>query len=335
MSSIRAHLSKEVKKRGAIRLAIDVSYKEAKKLCRVGGKAVYVGLVTGLNEVGEVRLQFHIVSDSHEQMRAAFEAFKKTAEAYGLPPLEVYSTDNPSGDSRMAKEVFPSLSRKQDELDQLTPSDVSTAQSKPSLPLLGHNPYDVRVVQSAGEINSAIAAIKLVSKHRRVGLHCEWRVERDARNRVVKIHSIGCIQLGYFDKTKNRYRSILIFTNKLKKQGKPLPASLLNLFEDKTVALAGVNIKGDINKLCKDFGATGSFQKRGGENLFDLGEQAARRGVIPNRNVGLQKLCELLLRKRLLKNQDALYSNWDTENPDPIQIRYVLFISLNRASHQN
>ena len=74
MKSIRPHQSKQVKIRGAFRIAIDVSYKEAKKLCRVGGKAVYVGLVTGVNEIGEVRLQFHIVSDSHEQMRAAFQA---------------------------------------------------------------------------------------------------------------------------------------------------------------------------------------------------------------------------------------------------------------------
>ena len=102
MSSIRAHLSKEVKKRGALRLAIDVSYKEAKKLCRVGGKAVYVGLVTGVNEVGEIRLQFHIVSDSHSsacRLRGIQENYRRirpsSAEVRPFKETSVFGMQSP------------------------------------------------------------------------------------------------------------------------------------------------------------------------------------------------------------------------------------------------
>ena len=59
-ATLRIHFSKEVKKRGANILAADASYKEAKHLFQQRGKAVFKGLVTMLNEVGEVRIQYHV-----------------------------------------------------------------------------------------------------------------------------------------------------------------------------------------------------------------------------------------------------------------------------------
>ena len=107
--SIWCHLSKEVKKRGAIRLSLDASYKEAKKLARCNGRPVFKGYITALNEVGEMRLALHVNSESHDQMRAAFEAFKYSTSEYGLPPLELYFSDNAKGDMCFIKEIFPSL----------------------------------------------------------------------------------------------------------------------------------------------------------------------------------------------------------------------------------
>ena len=65
-ASIRTHLNNEVKKRGAQTLHWDVSYKEAKNLCQYRGQSIYHGLVTALNEYGEVRIQFHIFSDGYD-----------------------------------------------------------------------------------------------------------------------------------------------------------------------------------------------------------------------------------------------------------------------------
>jgi NRPS condensation-like uncharacterized protein len=76
--SIRAYLLEEVKKRGSTTLHWDVSYKEAKHISRVRGQPVFKGLVTAMNEFGEIRIQFHVYTDSHEQMTAALEAFKRT-----------------------------------------------------------------------------------------------------------------------------------------------------------------------------------------------------------------------------------------------------------------
>ena len=65
--SIRCHLNKEVKKRGAVVRATDVSYKEARNICQHQGKLILSGLATLTNEIGEVQLQYHEVSDSHDQ----------------------------------------------------------------------------------------------------------------------------------------------------------------------------------------------------------------------------------------------------------------------------
>ena len=55
--SIKPYLDKSVKKRGAEVLHWDVSYKEAKHLCRYRGRSIFKGLVTATNELGEVRIQ--------------------------------------------------------------------------------------------------------------------------------------------------------------------------------------------------------------------------------------------------------------------------------------
>ena len=54
MKSIIQHLDNEVKKRGAERLHWDVSYKEPAHLGRYHSETVYKGLVTALNDIGEV-----------------------------------------------------------------------------------------------------------------------------------------------------------------------------------------------------------------------------------------------------------------------------------------
>jgi hypothetical protein len=68
-ATLRCHFSKEVKKRGANHLSTDVSYKEPKNLCQHKGHSIFNGLVTATNEIGEVRLQYHVVSDSHDQSK--------------------------------------------------------------------------------------------------------------------------------------------------------------------------------------------------------------------------------------------------------------------------
>ena len=85
---------------GARQLSWDASYKETKHLCRYQGKAVHRALVTATNELGEVRIQFHIVTDGHDQMDNAVAAFLDTAKKYGQELPEIAFMDKPSDDSK-------------------------------------------------------------------------------------------------------------------------------------------------------------------------------------------------------------------------------------------
>jgi hypothetical protein len=68
VASIGDHLAKEVKKRGADRLHWDASYKEAKHLGQYHGESIFRALITATNHVGEIHVQFHVVTDGHDQM---------------------------------------------------------------------------------------------------------------------------------------------------------------------------------------------------------------------------------------------------------------------------
>ena len=46
-------------------------------------------------QIGEIRIQFHVVTDGHDQMRNSIQAFLDTMNAYGQPNVELLTTDKP------------------------------------------------------------------------------------------------------------------------------------------------------------------------------------------------------------------------------------------------
>ena len=83
MASIRPHLDREVKKRGGGMLFIDASYKVSKHLFQYNGKPMFRALITGTNEHGEIRVQFHVVTDGHDQIGQALDAMVHTMNQVG------------------------------------------------------------------------------------------------------------------------------------------------------------------------------------------------------------------------------------------------------------
>ena len=113
-NGIAKHLDAEVKKqRGARRLHWDVSYKEAKHLCQYHGKPLFKGLLTATNEAGEVRLQFQIVTDGHDQMERALQAMVETLNTLNQPQPELVATDKPFDDKHFFLRMLASLRAKQ------------------------------------------------------------------------------------------------------------------------------------------------------------------------------------------------------------------------------
>jgi hypothetical protein len=68
VKTIKSHMDREVKKRGAHYLQWDVSYKETKNYVNTKAISFLKALMTATNQLGEVRLQIHIVTDGHDQM---------------------------------------------------------------------------------------------------------------------------------------------------------------------------------------------------------------------------------------------------------------------------
>ena len=87
----------------------DVSYKEAKRLHQHKGAGVFKGLATGTNSFGEVRMQFHVVTDSHDQMSSTLSAYKETCTSCGKSSPNLVVTKNPYRDKNFFNIMFPNL----------------------------------------------------------------------------------------------------------------------------------------------------------------------------------------------------------------------------------
>ena len=77
-------------------------------------------MITGTNGRGEIRVQFHVVTDGQDQFKGAIKQLLTTLAAYGQPPPELFFTDQPSVDNQFFKAQIPSLQAKQNQFDQLT-----------------------------------------------------------------------------------------------------------------------------------------------------------------------------------------------------------------------
>ena len=165
---LRAHFDREVKKRGAERLAFDVSYKEAKSLSKYHGESIFSGLATFMNELGEVRAQHHVISDSHEQLLPSIQAFHHTTKEFGQPPLKHFSTDNPGGDKAFIMEQFPSLREEEAKYnsteEECAPDPEPEEAGFGCYPYFPYDPECVRVAETAGDMNDATDAMLETAK---------------------------------------------------------------------------------------------------------------------------------------------------------------------------
>ena len=116
----------EVKKRDCKELKWDASYKVPKHLCQYHGKPFFTALITGTNGYGEDRVQFFVVSDSHDQMRGQIKALLDTLQSHGHhgQPQRM-STDNPMETKHFFMAEMPTLREEQKRLDDLA-SDLPT-----------------------------------------------------------------------------------------------------------------------------------------------------------------------------------------------------------------
>eukprot|EP00966_Prymnesium_polylepis_P057527 1332171-Prymnesium_polylepis.1 len=71
------------------------------------GQNLFKGIVSGMNEHGDLRINHLTVTDGHDQLRPALEALNQTHAAHGFPPIETVATDKPAEEAAFFECVFP------------------------------------------------------------------------------------------------------------------------------------------------------------------------------------------------------------------------------------
>ena len=304
--SIRPHLDREVKKRGADYLRWDVSFKEAKKLCRYRGKPIFKGLVTATNEIGEIRIQFHIVTDGHDQMLNALREFRNTISQHGQPSPTFVFSDKPSDDFPFFCKELPRILEKQHELDDAlknTPiviseqvADCVVEQSK------------ITTVCGIREVELQVAALRdhlsqLPVKSRVLSLDTEYEYGSKTQFPPHGRDKVALIQIGFCLNPGGEARALLIQCRRLQE----LPISLLALFRDSTVTFVGVRVKVDIDHIAADFRCPDLAVRM---KYTELAAMAKDRGVVNDARTGLAKLVLILLHENMDKDNTVRSSKW-------------------------
>ena len=318
MKSIKPHLDTEVKKRGARFLRWDVSYKEAKKLCRYRGASVFKGLVTATNELGEMRMQFHVVTDGHDQMVNALAEFRNTVLQYGQEMPQITFTDKPSDDYAFFRTHLNSLVESEDSVNAKYSKTLNFPTGIPSCEI---DLDELQYLEHADEIDTVIfSMIKHLKENRNsccqvLGLDEEHeygsKIEYPPNGR----DKIGVLQLAY-EHSPGNFRAIVIKCYHFDK----LPNSLLELFQDSDFSYTGSRVKGDIARIGEDFACTNITAMM---QFHELAHMAKDRGVIDDARTGLKKLVLLTLNEDMSKDDSVRSSKWSREKLTDEQKMYA------------
>lgn len=216
---------------------------------RYHGASIFKALITATNEVGEIRIQFHVVTDGHDQMEAPIKAFLETMNEYGQDEVELLATDNPFGDKDFFLQAIASLRATQNALDHAAPPRPA-----PGLPMCVVDRTKFKVCRTSTDINSNVDAarnmVKGLPPHLRfMSLDAEWDTVKTSTGIVIAQGTIAVIQLSFKLSNSSDIHALVLQVH----GKKTLPERLLSLFADPEVAFVGRAIGGDLKKMAKDF----------------------------------------------------------------------------------
>ena len=203
------------------KVKVDVSYKLPKRLHKKGGIANFAGLFTLVNEWEEVRSQFLIVSDAHEQIESQLKSLVETLEQYNQERPMLFHTDNPARDASLAQRVFKSSLLEPRKQPGATVG-AAPSSSVSSLPKLEVPPERIEFLDTTGDVlDGHIYALRQMldenwppGKEIPIGLDGEWVIDHTER--------FDLLQLAYRFKPLDDVSVILIPIHRLSS----LPPSL-------------------------------------------------------------------------------------------------------------
>ena len=290
----------------------DASYKEPGVLCQHHGKSQFRALITGTNELGEIRVQFHVVTDSHDQMERALASMCETTRAYGQQLPTLVFTDNVVGDKAFFEAYF--------NLHTDAPhGGAGVEEDESGLPVAVISEEVISVLQTATTLNTKVDAMRFVVRAEEapvISIDAEWDVHKDSRGYVRGCGSVAVIQLAFLEpETKKPMVLLLQLYGR-----KALPRSLELLFGDPAFTFVGRAVGADLARIGKDFNCV---QLMRGVRRTDLGPFARARGAAATGNVSLEELCKDVLKQRLLKHASVRQSLWSKAVLSKDQIQYA------------
>jgi hypothetical protein len=330
MDTIRGHLDNDVKKLPMETMHMDVSYKCAKRIATLsGGVRVCQGLVTIMNEIAEVRSQFLLSTDAHDQYHTPLREMQDTFRQYGHEGPRYAFIDNPSRDRDFLLNTFPSLRSQQLLLDSFLPVgrnsmdiDISTISHKKSS-LLTDDPVckdkcKWKYFNKFNDIDANAEAIRLVfnasSETVFIALDAEWCVPFNRHGRISgPPDKISLIQLAYRIPDEEEVKVVLYHVHGFK----VLPPGLIALLQSQHVKFVGCAIAGDLRKIMRDFDTEICV-----DNGIDLRGFATKRGV-HCANQSLSALCETVLRFSISKAER--FGDWSSK---PLSNQLQLYAAM-------
>jgi hypothetical protein len=197
--AIEPYLDLEVKKLSGKFFAIDAQFKEAKHLCQYKGLPLFKATVTIMNEYNEIRTQFHVVSDGHDQYVRPIVVMVKTIAARGQEMPKYMYTDNPTRDSIFLNTQIPSLEQEQSRLDAMVVSRTQDGTPQPTgYFVVNHGDYFYH--NKADEINQAVDLIRNLMQEQGdtfVGLDAEWGTVKSPDGRIIGSQGIATLQIAF------------------------------------------------------------------------------------------------------------------------------------------
>jgi hypothetical protein len=275
----------EVQRRNGKLLLVDHSFKITRHIQSVGDAKLFQGLFSALNEIGEVRMVQFIHSTSLGEVSESMKSCYKTMQTYGRTPEYIY-TDKCCDDRSYLEESFPSIK-------------VGLQQAQ-CPPLRIPESSKIQMLSSENAVNAAMQPIvrKLESlqpgQHLICGLDCEWVC-------IPSRQPIALIQLAIDDECTAKNVFLIRCHNMT-----TLPQKLKFVLEHPRLKKAGNYIlSSDVRHLSTDYGI-----RIPREDCINLNTFAKTKGKITNAQIGLQRLCEIILGYTVPKTDSIRTCNW-------------------------
>jgi hypothetical protein len=156
----------------------------------VNGVPIFGGLLSVVNEYGELRAMALTMTKGHEQVMPALAEIPASLRKYGHRDIELVFTDNVRGDKHELERTLPSLLR---DVQPVTHSNLK--------PLTITTDWEISVLRSRYQVDNLlntfledVAALPSESS-RAIAMDMEWSV-----NRQTGVHSLVSVVTIAFDK---------------------------------------------------------------------------------------------------------------------------------------